>query len=62
MKKTYSTPELQIVLFVSPVVMQSQSNLQGGGNDSGSGNADSKEWKGGFLWDDTEEYKMDIDY
>ena len=56
MKKTYSTPEIQIVFFAAPVVMQSQSSIQNGGDDSGSGNADSKEWQGGFLWD---EYKED---
>ncbi len=53
MKKTYSTPEIQTVLFATPVVMQNQSSMQSGGNDSGSGIADSKEWQGGFLWDDT---------
>ena len=34
--------------------MQSQSKLHGG-EDSGSGITDSKEWQGGFLWDDTNE-------
>lgn len=56
MKKTYSTPEIQIVLFAAPVVMQSQSGMQYGGGDSGNGNADFKGWQGGFLWD---EYKED---
>ena len=37
MKKTYSTPEIQIVFFAAPVVMQSQSQIQGGGDDSGNG-------------------------
>ena len=55
MKKTYSTPEIQTVLFAAPVVMQNQSSIQNGGDDSGSGNADSKEWQGGFLWNDKEE-------
>ncbi len=55
MKKTYSTPEIQIVFFAAPVVMQSQSQIQGGDDDSGNGNADSKEWQGGFLWEDFEE-------
>lgn len=53
MKKTYSTPEIQTVLFATPVVLQNQSSMQSGGNDSGSGIADSKEWQGSFLWDDT---------
>lgn len=55
MKKTYSTPDIQIVLFAAPVVMQSQSQMQGGDDDSGSGTADSKEWQGGFLWNAEEE-------
>ena len=55
MKKTYSTPEIQIVLFAAPVVMQSQSSIQNGGDDSGNGNADSKGWQGGFLWNAEEE-------
>ena len=57
MKKTYSTPEIQTVLFATPVVMQNQSSMQSGGNDSGSGIADSKGWQGGFLWE--EESKED---
>lgn len=55
MKKTYSTPDIQIVLFAAPVVMQSQSSIQNGGDDSGNGNADSKGWQGGFLWNAEEE-------
>ena len=55
MKKTYSTPEIQIVFFAAPVVMQSQSQIQGGDDDGGCGIADSKGWQGGFLWEDFEE-------
>jgi hypothetical protein len=55
MKKTYSTPEIQIVLFAAPVVMQSQSSIQNGSDDGGSGIAESKGWQGGFLWNAEEE-------
>lgn len=55
MKKTYSTPEIETMLLCAPIVMQNQSNMQGGDDDSGNGIADSKEWQGGFLWEDKEE-------
>ena len=55
MKKTYSTPKVETILLCTPIVMQSQSKMQGGGDDSGSGIAESKEWQGGFLWEEKEE-------
>ena len=58
MKKTYSTPEIEsVVLRTTPLL--STSDLTGGGDDSGSGNADSKEWQGGFVWED---YEVNIGY
>ena len=52
MKKTYSTPELQtVILHTTPLL--TTSNMTNGGTKTEDFTADSKEWQGSFLWDDT---------
>ena len=58
MKKTYLSPKIEMILLKSMPLMNVTSpnaNLNGGGDDGGTGVGDSKAWAGTLLWDDTEE-------
>jgi len=58
MKKTYSAPTLEdIRLACSSFLM-----ISGGGQGNEGDDAESREWQGGFLWDDTKEYNIDLEY
>ena len=52
MKKTYITPEIKTFVLNAPVLMQSTSDIQRGGNDEGDGVAESKTFYGSTVFDD----------
>lgn len=56
MKKTYQSPAMQRVKLPSLLKAPQTSNVSGGGDDGGDGNAESKSFSfGETLWDDTVE-------
>ena len=52
MKKTYITPEIETFVLNAPVLMQSTSDIQSGGNDEGDGVAESKTFFSSTIFDD----------
>ena len=52
MKKTYITPEIETFVLNAPVLMQSTSDIQSGGNDEGDGVAESKTFYGNTVFDE----------
>ncbi len=56
MKKTYQSPAMQSVKLPSMLKAPQTSNVSGGGDDGGDGNAESKSFfQTESIWDDTEE-------
>ena len=52
MKKKYITPEIKTFVLNAPVLMQSTSDIQSGGNDEGDGVAESKTFYGNTVFDE----------
>lgn len=52
MKKTYITPEIEIFVLNAPVLMQSTSDIQKGGDDEGDGVAESKTFFSSTVFDE----------